>query len=245
MVPLVLLPAFPLDAQMYRGVVGHMAADVVTPDLPGFGGTAKPQTHPSIDVYADAVAAELDSLGLGSIALGGTSMGGYVAMAFCRRYAERVAGLALIDTKATADSPAAAAGRRAMAEEMEQGQTTQPLIDSVLPKLLGETTVRDRPEVTELVRGWVLDAPAASAAWAQRAMADRPDSFDTLRQVGVPSLVVVGAEDVLAPPPDAEAMALALNDVEVKVLAGAGHLTPVEAPLSVAQLLDAFLQRIG
>jgi pimeloyl-ACP methyl ester carboxylesterase len=138
--PLVLLHAFPLESGMYAGVGHHLSGGVVTLDLPGFGGTPVPTGEPSMDVYADAVAFELDRLGHERVILGGTSMGGYAAMAFCRRHRDRVAGLALIDTKAAADVPDAAAGRRAMAERMLDSDSTDALVESVLPKLLGETT---------------------------------------------------------------------------------------------------------
>src|SRR5215207_840511 len=137
---LVLLHAFPLDAQMYRGVAGAMAGEVLTPDLPGFGGTGRPHDEPSLDEYADAVASELDRIGAADVVIGGTSMGGYVAMAFCRRHGDRVAGLALIDTKASADTTEAAEVRRTMASIMERDQSTDPLVEMVLPKLLGVTT---------------------------------------------------------------------------------------------------------
>jgi len=244
MTPLVLLHAFPLDAQMYRGVIGAMAGEALTPDLPGFGGTARPHDEPSMDEYADALASELDRVGVGQVVLGGTSMGGYVAMAFCRRYGDRVAGLALIDTKASADTAEAAEMRSTMASIMERDQSTDPLVEMVLPKLLGATTVATRPEVAEQVLGWVRDAPPASAAWAQRAMAERPDSMQTLRALDVPAVVIVGAEDVLSPPADAEAMASALPDAELIVIDAVGHLTPVEAPAAVAQALDGLMSRV-
>jgi pimeloyl-ACP methyl ester carboxylesterase len=244
MTPLVLLHAFPLDAQMYRGVAEAISREVLTPDLPGFGGTARPHDEPSVDVYADAVASELDRLGVGQVVLGGTSMGGYAAMAFCRRHADRVAGLALIDTKASADTAEGAEVRRTMASIMERDQSTDPLVEMVLPKLLGATTVATRPEVAEQVLGWVRDAPPASAAWAQRAMADRPDSMETLRAMDVPALVIVGAEDVLSPPSDAEAMAAALPDAGLVVIDGVGHLTPVEAPAGVAEALEGLMSRV-
>ena len=244
MTPLVLLHAFPLDAQMYRGVTGAMAGEALTPDLPGFGGTARPHDEPSLDVYADAVASELDRLGVGDVVMGGTSMGGYVAMAFCRRHGDRVAGLALIDTKASADTAEAAEVRRTMASIMESDQSTDPLVEMVLPKLLGATTIDTRPEVAEQVLGWVRDAPPVSAAWAQRAMADRPDSMETLRAITVPAVVIVGTEDVLSPPSDAEAMAAALPDAPLVVIDGVGHLTPVEAPVAVAEALDGLLSRV-
>ena len=244
MTPLVLLHAFPLDAQMYRGVIGAMDGEVLTPDLPGFGGTARPHDEPSIDVYADAVASELDRVGVDQMVLGGTSMGGYAAMAFCRRHGDRVAGLALIDTKASADTAEGAEVRRTMASIMERDQNTDPLVEMVLPKLLGATTTGTRPEVAEQVLGWVRDAPPSSAAWAQRAMADRPDSLQTLRAMDVPAVVIVGSEDVLSPPADAEAMAAALPNAELVVIPEVGHLSPVEAPGAVGQALRALARRV-
>ena len=62
------------------------------------------------------------------------------------------------------------------------------------------------------VRALVEDAPPAAAAWAQRAMAARPDSFDTLRAVTVPALVVAGEQDALSSVADAQAMVDALPD---------------------------------
>ncbi len=244
MTTLVLLHAFPLDATMYDEVAASFDGDLLTPNLPGFGGEALADGEPSLDAYAHAVARDLDARGIDRAVIGGTSMGGYTAMAFYRLFPERVAGLALIDTKATADAPAASEGRRAMAGEMIEGQTTAPLIENVLPKLLGATTFADRADVVTLVEGWVQGADPAAAAWAQRAMAARPDSLETLAEVRVPSLVVVGEEDVLSPPTDAAMMASALHGAVVVEIPRVGHLTPVEAPHYVAEALTELVQLV-
>ena len=243
MTPLVLLHAFPLSRVMYDPVVRLISRRTVVPDLPGFGSEPLAAGEPSLDVYADHVVGVMDRLGIDRGVIAGTSMGGYAAMAMWRRYPERVAGLGLIDTKASADAPEAAAGRRQMASVMEEQGTTGPLIESVLPKLLGETTVASRPDVAASVRDWVSTCDPRAAAWAQRAMAARPDSFDTLRRVDVPSLVVVGEEDVLAPRGDAEAMAEALPDVALVAVPEAGHLTPVESPADVVSALERLCVR--
>lgn len=244
MTTLVLLHAFPLDASMYVDVADGFDGDMLTPHLPGFGGTEVSASEPSMNVYADFVAREIDAAGLDRVVIGGTSMGGYAAMAFCRRHGTRVAGLALIDTKATADPAAAAEGRRAMAQAMVDGQTTEPLMTNVFPKLLGVTTMSERSDIAEQVRSWVSHSDPAAAAWAQRAMAVRPDSLETLAGLSVPSLVVVGAEDVLSPPTDAAAMASALHGAVVVEIAGVGHLTPVEAPRHVADALTDLMTRV-
>lgn len=244
MTALVLLHAFPLDATMYDGVAGLYDGELLTPNLPGFGGAPVPDGEPSMDLYSDHVARELDAAGHDRVVIGGTSMGGYAAMAFCRKHPDRVAGLALIDTKATADTDAGADGRRSMAKVMVGEQTTEPLLINVFPKLLGATTVRDRSDVAERVRAKVRDVDPASAAWAQLAMAARPDSLDTLAALGVPSLVIVGADDVLTPPTDSAAMASALHGAVVVEIPGVGHLTPIEAPEHVAQALEELVRRV-
>lgn len=246
MTTLVLLHAFPLDSAMYDAVRGPLGevCDLLTPDFPGFGGGPLPG-EPTLDRYADAVASELDARGLDSVVLGGTSMGGYTTMAFLRRHPGRVSGIVLVDTKAAADSPEAAAGRRAMADRLEAEGTSDALVEAVFPKLLGTTTFGQRTELADRVRGAVTDASPASAAWAQRAMAARPDSLETLRSVAVPALVVVGAEDVLAPATDAAAMVAAIPEASLALVPDAGHLTPLEAPGAVVDVVSAFLGRLG
>lgn len=243
MTPLVLLHAFPLSRVMYDAVVRLISCRTVVPDLPGFGAEPLAAGEPSLDVYADHVVAVMDRLGIERGVIAGTSMGGYAAMAMWRRHPRRVAGLGLIDTKASADPPEAAAGRRQMASIMEEQRTTGPLLENVLPKLLGETTVASRPDVAAIVRDWVSTCDPLAASWAQRAMAARPDSFDTLRAVDVPSLVVVGEEDVLTPRGNAEAMAEALPDAVFVAVPEAGHLTPLESPADVVSALERLCVR--
>jgi pimeloyl-ACP methyl ester carboxylesterase len=86
--------------------------------------------------------------------------------------------------------------------------------------------------------------PPAGVAAALRAMADRPDSFPTLEALRIPVLVVVGEEDALTPPAEAERMASAAAGAELEVVAGAGHMTPVERPAEFGAILRRFLARL-
>jgi pimeloyl-ACP methyl ester carboxylesterase len=217
---------------------------VITPDQRGFGGSPLGDDSPSLDTAADDVAELLDRLDLDQVVLGGLSMGGYVAMALLRRHPERIAALILADTKASADPDAAKANRERIAVAVESDETSTVLVDDVLPALLGSTTTSSRPLVSGRVRGLVQAAPPAAVAWAQRAMAGRPDSFDTLRAFDRPSLVIVGQEDVLSPPADAEAMAGALPRGRLVIIPEAGHLTAVETPESFNAQVAGFLAEL-
>ena len=233
-VPLVLLHAFPLSSAMWLEQRNDLSGScrVITPDLRGFGGSQLGRDEPSLDHMADDVAGLLDRLSLDEVVLGGLSMGGYVAMSFLRRHPGRVRALLLADTKAGADPPPAREKRERIAAALVEDDSARVLVEEVLPTLVGETTRRDQPLVQGRVRALVEAAPPAAAAWAQRAMAARADSLETLRGLDVPALVVRGAEDELASAADAEAMVEALPQGRLLELAGAGHLTAVEMPLA-------------
>jgi len=246
-VPLVLLHAFPLSAAMWTDQRAALASycRVITPDLRGFGRSPLGDDPPDLDLMADDVAALLDRLGLDQVVLGGLSMGGYVVMAMLRRHADRMRGLLLADTKASADPPPTRELRERIATTVLEERGPRVLEQLVLPGLLGETTQRERPDIVARVRELIAVAPPEAVAWAQRAMIGRPDSFETLRGADLPALVVVGEEDALSPPADAQAMVEALPRGRLGLLPAAGHLSAVEAPGQFAAAVRGLLAETG
>lgn len=254
--PLVLLHGFPLDHRMWLDVTDLLPGDrtVLAPDLPGFGSSpagpaiaegvgADPGT-PSIDVAADAVAAVLRAHDVPRAVVAGLSMGGYVAMALVERHPELVAGLALLDTKSVADEAPAREKRLAVADTVEVEMTVEAVI-GMRTGLLGATNRVARPDLAERLEGWIRDQGPYAVAWAQRAMAARPDRTAALEGYAGPAVVVVGAEDELSPVPTAEHMARALADAELVVVPAAGHMTTNESPEPVAAALAGLLSRVG
>jgi pimeloyl-ACP methyl ester carboxylesterase len=226
--PLVLLHAFPLDHRMWDGVRAGIAEhiELITPDQRGFGGTTLGDDEPDLAAVAADVIGLLDGR---RVVLGGCSMGGYVAMAVLRAAPELVAGLVLVSTRASADAGPGLATRHAMAARIEEeGPGFVP--GTVLPTLLGTETHERRPEVVGAVRTLVSEQDGAAIAWAQRAMAARPDSAGVLASTDVPTLIVRGEQDTLIPADEADALAALMPKAEVVVLAGAGHLPPLEVP---------------
>lgn len=247
-VPVVLLHAFPLSSAMWLAQREGLAraCRVITPDLRGFGGSRLGEDEPSIDLMADDVAELLDAEGIDKAVVGGLSMGGYVAMAFCRRHPDRVRGVILADTKATPDPPPAQANRERIAQAV-LAEGSGVLVDEVLPALTGPTTRERRAMVFGRVKGLVQSAPPGAVAWAQRAMAVRPDRTEVLRSYSGPSVVVVGEEDELSPVPTAEHMVEALGaagESELVLVPRAGHMTTIEAPEAVASALTTLLARV-
>ena len=249
--PLVLLHAFPLSARMWESQLDELPgsdgtdARLLAVDLRGFGGTPLGTDAPSLDLLADDIALLLDAAGIEQAVLGGLSMGGYVAMAFARRHPERLSGLLLADTKGTADTETARTNRERIAKAVLARDSVRLLVDEQLPApLLGETTAKRCPKLVDYVAELIGEASPAAVAWAQRAMAARPDSLAALGSVDVPALVIVGAEDTLTPVPDAEVLAGALPQAELTILPGAGHLSALEVPEAFNTAVRSLLARI-
>ena len=240
--PLLLLHAFPLARFMWDAQAEALAASrrVIRFDARGFGDSALGEGPLAMERIADDAAALLDALGIERAVVGGCSMGGYAAFAFARRHPQRLQALYLQDTRAGADSEEARKGRLTLAERvLREGSSVAA--DAFLPKLLGETTKREQPGLVAGLRERILATKPQAIANALRGLAARADSGPTLAQIRVPTLVLVGAEDVLTPPAESEAMAAAIPGARLGVVARAGHLASLEQPAAVTAALGAFL----
>ena len=211
---------------------------VLTPDLDGHGSRSDRPPGRSMDDIAKSLAAWLDEEGVDAIDLGGFSMGGYVALAFCRLYPERVRSLALVDTRAAPDTDAGRTGRDQMIAGIEK-DGAGIAADAMLPKMF---TDRVDPALRDEVGRWMREQPPAALVADLHAMRDRPDSSATLAELKVPVLVVSGLEDPIIPVEEAESMAAAAARGTLVVVDGAAHLSPMEQPAAVNQALREHLQ---
>jgi 3-oxoadipate enol-lactonase len=239
---LVLLHAFPLNARMWEPQLALAAHGwrVIAPHLRSFAGGVDDPPASTVDEYAGDVIDLLDTLHVEDAVIGGLSMGGYVAFAILRREPRYVRGLVLADTRSQADTPDGAAGRARMLQLLEE-KGPPAVVDEMVPKLLGASTLASRPELADRVRALALSNPAKAFAGAIRALMTRPDSTPLLGTIHCPTLVVVGEEDTLTPLLLSEEMHRAVVGSELVVLPGAGHLSSLEQPDAFNSALAAFL----
>lgn len=242
--PVVFLHGFPHDrslwAQQRRALSSHVRC--ITPDLRGFGEStfAGPV---SMDVYADDIAALLDVLDIDKAVVCGLSMGGYVAMAMWRRHAARVHGLVLCDTKSSADT-AEGRGKRdeLIALALSDGATA--VAEKQIGGMVGKSTRERQPDVVEFMRAMMMRQSVPGIVGALEALRERPNSHDTIGSITVPTLVLVGEEDVLTPVGDAQAMFAALSPHATpvfEIVSASGHATCVERPAAVTHAIADFL----
>ncbi|MDX3134788.1 alpha/beta hydrolase [Streptomyces europaeiscabiei] len=240
--PLVLIHGHPFDRTMWRPQISAFAASrrVIAPDLRGYGESPVVPGVTPLAAFAEDVAALLDDLGVRDFVLGGLSMGGQIAMECYRQYPHRVRGLLLADTFPAAETPQGRRTRNAMADRLlREGMTGYA--DEVLYKMVAPYA---DAEVAAQVRRMMTATDPEGAAAALRGRAERPDYRELLTRVGVPALVVVGADDEYTPVSDAEGMHAALPDSTLHVIDGAAHLPNLERPDEFNKVLEDFLARL-
>jgi pimeloyl-ACP methyl ester carboxylesterase len=225
-----LLHAFPLDGRMWDGQHASLEEagyEVVVPNLPG--------REPEADL--GSWAARILELLPGDFVPVGVSMGGYLAFELWRRAPSRIPALALFDTRANADDEAGRAARDETIRLLRE-KGFDPFWEGLAPKLFAPDVSED---VVARARAIASGQPVESLVAAVEAMRDRPDSAQTLSEIGVPTLVVVGELDALTPPAAAKEIVGGLRHARYAELEGAGHLTPLERPKDVKEELLLFL----
>jgi 3-oxoadipate enol-lactonase len=235
---LLLIHGYPFDRTLWGGVVSCLDQDisVLTPNLRGFGGQPIGTDAPSMECLAEDMKRLLDERQVGQAVVAGMSMGGYVALAFAERYPERLAGLALISSQVWADTDEARAGRRAMIERVRR-EGAGVAAQAVIPKLFAAGNSQN-PEMIRFPTLGAQQAGIAGITWALEAMARRSDRGAVFRSLSVPVLVLHGLEDKFIPAERAREMAGLAVEARYVELPGAGHATPLEAPVAVAAALS-------
>lgn len=232
---IVFLHAFPLDQTMWGEQAAALVKErrVVTFDWSGFGqspSTARDSETTGLDGMVADLIELLDHLELDQVDLCGLSMGGYAALALYRSFPQRVRSLILCDTKATADPPATQKARQEMAELVVR-EGSAALIPLMLPRLLGASTLRQPASpLPNRIAGMIGRSAPLGVARALHAMATRTATTDMLGSIHVPTLLVVGEEDILSTPAEMREMAAAIPHATLQVIEQAGHLPNLEQP---------------
>jgi len=242
--PVVLLHGFPLHHAMWQDQVDVLGKRyrVIAPDLRGFGlSGVGDEAVATMDRMADDVVELLDALEVRErIVLGGLSMGGYVALAFWRKYADRLRALIFCDTRCTADPPAMVRTRQETADRV-LAEGIGWLIEGMTPKLLAPTTRENRPHAAEAMRRMALSCDPRGVAAASRGMAERSDFSEQLSHITVPAMAVVGEHDTITPPDEMAELCRAMPHGRFVEIPEAGHMSPMENPSEVNAAILEFL----
>ena len=242
---IVLLHGFPLSESTWDAQAEALRARarVIRFDLRGLGTTTATGGPYLMEQLAGDVAEILDALDVGRAAIVGHSLGGYVAFAFYRMFAERCTALGFVCTRASADSAEAAATRRELASRAEL-EGMRPIVDAFVPKYFAPDVYRERPDLVAQATELIVQTSPAGAAAMLRGMAQRVDAADLFEEMRLPVAVVAGARDALIEHAQTRAIADGVASAEFDLL-DCGHMPSLEAPDALSASLERLLSRVS
>lgn len=239
--PLVLLHPFPLNAHFWKNQLSGLSSSrhVIAPNFRGYGASFIESSDPiSVASLATDVQKTLRNANISKAIFAGCSMGGYVLFELWRQDKELFAGMALIDTKAHADTEEARAKREEMVEKLRLSGTAD--LPDTAAGMLSDQTRSEHPEIERDVRSMAAMPECETVIKTVQMMAARPDSTPTLSQIDVPTLIIVGEKDSVTPPEAANYMHSRIAGAKLITVPGAGHYAPLENPAVVNQALADF-----
>jgi len=229
--PLVLLHGFGADKDNFVRIARFLTPHyrVIAPDLIGFGDSSHPaDADYSPAAQADRVRAFCKALGLKSVQLGGSSMGGQIALTWAAAHPGEVRSLWLLDPGGLWSAPPTEVARAVLAGGANPllvsseddfaalialTMSRPPPIPRFLQDVLARQRIRNRPLEERIVRQL------------------RADSIEArIQGLGTPALVVFGAEDRVINPATAELLKKLLPRAHVVIMPGVGHLPALEVP---------------
>ena len=238
---LVLLHGYPFNRSLWRDQVELLSQShrVITPDLRGHGESeVAPAT---MEGMARDIESLMQILEIPPAVIGGLSMGGYVTLAFYRLFPQRVRGLVLADTRASADT-AEAKQTRAQQAELALKEGMAGITADMMPKLLRAETLAERPDIVERLREMMMSTNPRGAAEALKAMASRDDQTNLLSSITVPTLIIVGRDDAITTVKDSELMHKGIRESQLEVIENSGHVSNLEQGKQFNRILQEFLR---
>ncbi|WP_135555263.1 alpha/beta fold hydrolase [Paenibacillus cymbidii] len=237
---LVLLHGFCGSAAYWDEVVPMLGDErrIVVPDLRGHGDSEAPEGPYSTEAMADDIASLLGGLLTEPAVVLGHSLGGYVTLALAERYPEQLAAFGLIHSTAYPDDEKGKAGRdKSMATIREQG--IGPFVEGLVPKLFAPPHLESMSDDVQDAIDIGYGTSANGAIATLQAMKDRIDRNHVLSGSRKPVLLVAGVADGIIPPE--RTFSASGEQIRRHTILGAGHMSLMEAPEELAQVIASFL----
>ncbi|GKQ51642.1 alpha/beta fold hydrolase [Bradyrhizobium sp. Ce-3] len=239
--PLVFVHGFTTTAEFWREQVEPFSAhhQMVRINLPGHGRSPRPEDRDyTIDAFVEDVLRVYRALSIESAFLVGLSMGGTVAQNFTLAHPACVRALVLVG--ATPHGLGADVNVDNVHKAIDElGVVTAS--QKVIERSFGSAA---SAELIDFAKTEVAQTPAFVACQAIASL-NASDSRARLGEISVPTLVLVGEEDVITPPSESRTLANSIPNSRLHVMASAGHFPMLEQPDVFNRLLGEFLAQHG
>ncbi|MEJ2528703.1 MAG: alpha/beta hydrolase, partial [Gammaproteobacteria bacterium] len=235
-VPIIFIHGFPFNSTMWAQQIKILKEQYycVAYDVRGMGETPPGDGQFTIEMFVDDLFAVSDGLDLERPIVAGFSMGGYIALRAVEREPERFRALILADTKAEADDDAGRL-KRANAISSINKDGVEQFVSDFVPLAFSETARQNIPETYNLFLERAQTESPIGVKGCLLAMAARTDTTNSLADIRIPTLLLVGEHDTLTPPEVMRQMQDRIGGSVIVHVPKAGHMAPVENPEFVTQ----------
>ena len=238
------LHAFPLNKNMYKyqfEAFEKESIPYVALDYPGFGEERNWPTDYSISQLTDYIVGKLNSLGIKKVIPIGDSMGGYIMFDLWRRYKELVSGFIFVSTRAEADTEEAKKARFATIERVKK-EGKDFLIEFMLDAQTSPKTKENNKKMEEL-KCIMNEATEEGIVKALKALAERPDNREILKDITAPTLVIAGKDDEKVTPPEiVKGISDGIEGSLFIEIPDSAHLPPFENPEEFNKVVIPFIK---
>lgn len=243
--PIIFLHSYPQSAAMWSSQIQEFSEDhqTIAVNFPGYGNSEEPRNGMTVESVAAYIIETLEFEKVSGAIFMGCSMGGYVLFELWRQKPEMIKACIFCDTRAEADTDEGRKNRLAQIEKIRV-EGTEFIVEGTPKNLLSEDTVANNPEVVQQVRLWAATPQDSVIICTLQMLADRPDSLSTISTITVPSLVIVGENDMVTPVESAKIIAGGIPNAELVIIPKAGHLSPIESPSEVNKAIRNFIKTL-
>lgn len=243
--PVIFLHGFCESKELWRDFESHLASNfrVISPDLPGFGESPITSEKFSLEDIADIIKQWTDDKGLDHFTLIGHSLGGYISLAFAKKYPEKLDALGLFHSSIFADT-AEKKETRSKTIDFINNNGIGPFIDNFVPNLFFKERHQKLAKVIEQQKAVGNKTSAAAAAAYMAAMRDRSDSVDFANKFEKPTLVIAGVHDTSVPFEKSEEQASYFKNVTAHFLQETGHMGMFEREKDTLIYVGEFLKKV-
>ncbi|MFN3762548.1 MAG: alpha/beta fold hydrolase [Anaerolineae bacterium] len=219
----------------------------IVPDLWAHGRSdLPPEDFSSIETLADDFWAFAQTLGLERFAVIGLSVGGMWGVHLALSHPEAVAALVLMDTYVGPEPEEKRLRYFGMLDMVEKARAVPaPIVEAVIPLFFSPVTIQKKPELPARLRTALTTLPperVPGVVAIGRAIFSRASLLERLPEIRVPTLIIVGADDLSRPPSESEEMARLIPGARLEIIPEAGHISNLEQPERVTSLIQSFLE---
>jgi pimeloyl-ACP methyl ester carboxylesterase len=249
----ILIHGFAEDGQIWDNQIDELKNEfqLLIPDLPGSGkSTPNDSTSPrkslptNMEGYADIIKNILDKEALSSCTMMGHSMGGYITLAFAKKYPNLLKGFGLVHSTAYPDTEEKKLLRQKSIQFIEKNGVS-PFLKQSTPNLFSDFSKANHPSLVEKIIAQYDNFNPQNLVSYYEAMMARPDRSDTLKQFPKPVLFIIGENDQAVPLKQSLELCYLPKMAYITILENTGHMGMLESPDKTNLTLKTFLNYVA